>query len=81
MARSKKKVVVTVSDAALKNIQGVVDRLTAKGMKVEQVLPVMGVISGSLPVSKKSALRSVEGVHSVEDEAEVQLPPPDSEIQ
>jgi hypothetical protein len=80
MARTK-SVIVTVNDAALKDIQTVANQLTAKGMQVDQVLPVTGVISGSCPVGKEAALKAVEGVHSVEDEVQVQLAPPDSDIQ
>ena len=80
MAKSK-PVIVTVTDAALKNIKTVASQLKAKGMKVDQVLPVTGVISGSCQVGKEAALRAVKGVHSVEEEAQVQLPPPDSEVQ
>jgi len=80
MTKSK-TVIVTVTDAALKDIQSVAKKLAAKGLKVEQVLPVTGVITGSCPEGKKSALNSVEGVDSVEDEVQVQLPPKDSEIQ
>ena len=80
MARSK-SVIVTVTDAALKDIDAVAKQLAAKGMKVDQVLPVTGVISGSCPAGKKATLKAVKGVHSVEDEVQVQLPPSDSDIQ
>jgi hypothetical protein len=80
MAKAK-SVVVTVTDAALANIHAVAEKLAAKGMKVDRVLPITGVISGSVPAGKQAALSSVQGVHSVEEEAQVQLPPPDSAIQ
>jgi hypothetical protein len=80
MAKSK-SIVVTVKDAALSDIQAVAEQLAAKGMKVRRVLPVTGVISGSVPVGKERALKAVQGVHSVEDEVQVQLPPPDSDVQ
>jgi hypothetical protein len=77
----RKPVIVTVADDALHNIQTVASQLAARGMKVDRVLPITGVISGSCPADKKAALRNVKGVHSVEDEAQVQLPPPDSDVQ
>src|SRR5262245_23388374 len=80
MAKAK-PVVVTVTDEAVKNIEAVADKLAAEGMKVEQVLPVTGVITGSCPAGKKGALRSVKGVHSVEDDVQVQLPPPGADVQ
>jgi hypothetical protein len=85
MTKSKqansKSVVVTVTDAALKDIQSIAKKLTAKGLKVDQVLPITGVISGSCPVGKEAGLRNVKGVHSVEEDVSVQLAPPGSEVQ
>ena len=74
---SAKPVVVTVTDAALPTIQTVADDLAAAGMTVDQVMPVTGVITGTCPPGKKAALRKVKGVHSVEDDVQIQLPPPD----
>lgn len=74
-------VIVTVTDDALKDIQSVAKKLSAKGMKVDQVLPVTGVISGSCPLGKQDALRGVDGVHSIEEDMSVQLAPPDSDVQ
>jgi hypothetical protein len=79
--KKSKPIIVTVTDAELKNIEAVASKLAAKGMKVDRVLPVTGVISGSCHPEKEAALKEVKGVHSVEAEAQVQLPPPDSEIQ
>jgi hypothetical protein len=72
-------VIVTVTDAALGSIHALARKLTAKGMKVDRVLPVTGVITGSCPVATKAALRAIDGVDSVEDEVQVQLPPPDAD--
>lgn len=79
--KTQTPVVVTVSEASLKNIQEVAKRLAAKGMKVDRVMPVMGVISGSSPSSKMSTLKAVDGVASVEEELAAVLPPPDSTVQ
>lgn len=81
MPSKAKSVVVTVADDALDSIQDVARRLTAKGLKVERVLPVTGVISGSCASNCVSSLRRVEGVLSVEDEAVADLPPPGSSPQ
>jgi hypothetical protein len=74
-------VIVTVTDAKLDHIESVARSLRAKGMKVEQVLPKTGVISGSYALSKMENLRGVEGVESVEEEAVAILPPPGSPVQ
>ena len=79
--KAVKPVIVTVTDAKLADIHQVADQLKAKGMKVNQVLPRTGVISGSSAASKMSALEKVEGVMSVEEEAVAVLPPPDSPVQ
>lgn len=80
MAKAK-RVVVTVDDAALSDISKVKRSLTAKGMKVQQVMPITGVIAGSCLPAKVASLRTVKGVSSVEAELSVQLPPNDSEVQ
>jgi hypothetical protein len=77
----KDSIVVTVTDEALPDIQSVVSRLREKGMSVNQVHPITGVITGMVAPSAKNVLRRVEGVNSVEEELEVKLPPPHSELQ
>ena len=74
-------VIVTVTDAKLDQIGSVAESLRGKGMKVEQVLPKTGVISGFYAPSKMDKLRGVEGVESVEEEAVAVLPPPGSPVQ
>lgn len=76
-----KSIIITVSDDALPNIRQLADELGAKGLKVDRVLPVTGVITGSCAASKVSALETVEGVQSVAEEATARLPPPDSPVQ
>ena len=77
-ASARTSVIVTVSDERLGAIQEVADQLKTKGMTVERVLPVTGVIAGSLASSKMSRLRKVKGVMSVEEEVTAVLPPPGS---
>jgi hypothetical protein len=74
-------IIVIVSDKMLKNINQVADHLAAEGMKVNRVMPVTGVISGSCTSSNVSALEKVEGVMSVEEEVTAHLPSPDSSVQ
>src|SRR5262245_48925604 len=76
MAKQKHKpVVVTGTDEGVEDIQNIAQKLSAKGMKVDKVMPITGVITGSLDSGSRAALKAVEGVHSVEDELEVHLPP------
>ena len=74
-------VIVTVTDERLNDIKEVADQLVARGMRVERVLPVTGVISGSVASFQLAALREVDGVTSVEEEVTAVLPPRDSPVQ
>lgn len=81
MPKKLKPIIVTVADDAVKNIHKLADKLTAKGMKVDRVLPITGVISGSVAPAKISTLKKVDGVMSLEEEVTAELPPPDSPVQ
>ena len=81
LPKKLQSIIVTVADEALKNINELADELAAKGMKVDRVMPITGVISGSVPSQKLSSLKKVAGVSSVEKELSAELPPPDSPVQ
>lgn len=51
------------------------------GATVEQVLAGLGVVSVRAPRSALAAIEAVDGVSAVEPEREVQLPPPEDEVQ
>jgi hypothetical protein len=76
-----RKVTVTVADDHVGDIEDVVERLRSAGMTVDQVLGPVGVITGSVQPSGRSALEALAGVAAVEEETEFRLPPPDSETQ
>jgi len=76
-----KPVIVTVDDDAMPRIHDVARHLGAAGLKVGQVMPLTGVITGQFSGDELSALKKVAGVASVELELGVQLPPPDSDVQ
>ena len=71
---------VTVDQEYLSAIADVADALRARGMQVEQVL-AMGFITGSASNDSLPALKSVNGVQSVDEELGYRLPPPDEDIQ
>lgn len=81
MSKKTKSIIVTVTDDALNKIDELAERLKAKGMKVDQVLPATGVITGSAASTKMPTLEKVDGVMSVEEELTIQLPSPDSPVQ
>lgn len=68
---------VTVDRAHRNNLAEVADRLRAAGMKVDQELASIGVLTGSADEAKVKALREVEGVVNVEPQETYQLPAPE----
>jgi hypothetical protein len=75
------RISVSVRDDHLDLIDEVVRRLEGAGVKVDQVLRPLGVITGSAPAHGWRAIGQVAGVASVEAEREVRLPPPDADVQ
>jgi hypothetical protein len=65
------RIIVTVDDQNLSVIQSVVTALESAGMKVDEVLPVIGIITGEVSQSKLEGLKSVKGVANVEIDGEM----------
>ena len=78
---SKVRLLVSVKDEHLDRILEVAQSLESAGMKIEQVMDKLGVITGSCESEKVEDLYQVEGASNVEREREYQLAPPDSDIQ
>jgi UDP-N-acetylmuramate-alanine ligase len=72
---------VSVDDKHLDNFDEIVKKIKKAGMKVEQKLDSLGIITGSIDSSKVDALREVDGVLHVEEQKKIQIPPPDSPVQ
>ena len=72
---------VAVDDDYMNRMSEVVQKLEAAGMKVEQVMETLGIITGSCDSEKVEALSQIEGVTHVERSRSYQIAPPDSEIQ
>ncbi len=68
---SNMRVVVTVHDEHLTNIQQVANALRAAGMSVSNVLPIGGVITGEIAKEKRNQLSSITGVTAVEPDEEM----------
>lgn len=75
------RITVTVTEGQQPNIGELADRLRAAGMQVDQVLPAVGVITGSVTSSQRTSIEQEAGVAAVEDETSFQIAPPDSDIQ
>jgi hypothetical protein len=77
----KVSVSVSVDNAYVDQILTVVESLQAMGMEVEQTLPSIGVISGSIDVDRVNCLHQVAGVQHIELAQGYQLPSPDADVQ
>jgi hypothetical protein len=75
------QVMVTVSDDHLDGIDALTDRLRGAGMRVDQVLTSLGVITGTVASERRAAIAEVPGVAAVEATTTFQLPPPDQNTQ
>lgn len=78
---SKVKVSVCIHDDHIDRIGQVSDSLRASGMDIEQTMPNIGMVSGSIESQQIEQLHKIAGVDSVELEQSYQLPPPDSPLQ
>ena len=72
---------ITVTVSADVDIDVVAQQLRAAGMTVEQVLPAIGVITGTVAAELRAALAELPGVLAIEPEQTFRVPPPESEIQ
>jgi hypothetical protein len=78
---SAQNVSVSIDESHWTRIGEVVQRVRRAGLKVDQQLDSIGVITGSIDPAKIARLRRVEGVTAVEPELTFQLPDPNSPIQ
>ncbi len=77
----KIKVSISVDDAHVDRISEVAQGLQSAGLEVEQVLPTVGMISGSIDSNQVNRLSQIQGVQYIEPEQSYQIAPPDSDIQ
>jgi hypothetical protein len=78
---SKVKVSVSVDDRHLSKFSEIVKRVEKAGMEVDEKHKDIGVLNGSIEKNKIDSLRRIEGVEHVEEQREVRIPPPESEVQ
>ena len=75
------RILITVDEGHLVDIDAVAEGLRAAGMTVEQVLDAVGIVTGAVDSERRAALAAVPGVVAVELDRRVQLAPPDAEVQ
>jgi hypothetical protein len=78
---AKMKVNIVVADDYENRFPEVVEAAQQAGLDVEEQLPTIGLITGTIDESKRSMLERVQGVAAVEAPRTYQLSPPESDIQ
>ncbi|TDD89230.1 hypothetical protein E1202_12095 [Saccharopolyspora karakumensis] len=80
MTTGPERVVVTVRDDQLAEIDELAERLRLAGMRIDQVLGEIGVITGSLEADRLTSAQRLPGVDAIERETSFQVPP-DEDVQ
>jgi len=73
------RITATIQDG--QDLNEVAARLTSAGLRVDQKLAEIGIVTGEVAEAALEGLGKVQGVLAVEPEGAVQLPPPDSPVQ
>ncbi|HEV2783227.1 MAG TPA: hypothetical protein VGX25_27910 [Actinophytocola sp.] len=74
-------VVVSVADDHLDSFAEVVTDLRRAGLRVDDVLATVGMVTGTIAADSVEALDAVPGVAEVECQHAHRLPPPESDVQ
>lgn len=75
------RVTLSVGDAHLRRFDEVARAAEAAGLRIEQRLDGIGVLTGQIDAKALGRLRAVPGVEGVEQERRVGIAPPDSTVQ
>lgn len=70
MAHSR-AICVTVADEGLTDLDGLVGRLRAAGMRVDDVLAPVGLVLGAADTERVAGLAGMRGVLAVEDQRDM----------
>lgn len=73
--RAQEEVQISVSESHLAEFEKVVERLAAAGLRVDQQLDVIGVVTGHVEPNQIARLEKVRGVSGVERSRTVRIPP------
>lgn len=78
---SQEQVVISVSDDQVDDMSAVVEALRHAGLRVDEILDSVGVVTGTVDGDALGSLSTVPGVAEVERSHVVEVPPPDSDVQ
>ncbi len=73
-------IVVLLDKEQKDKIAAIAEKLGSEGMRVEQTMSTVGIISGKAEAATLEALRKVEGVAQLREEGVFQVPPMDENI-
>ena len=72
---------ISIADDHLDQIDEIVKRMERAGLRVDQRLDAIGVVSGSIDTARVQSLEGMAGVANVERSRQVSIPPPEEETQ
>lgn len=75
-----KKVIITISEHYLENLQAVADMLKADGLHIKRMHD-FGVITGEIEETHLTAIIKHKEVVSCQEDRQTNIPPPDADIQ
>lgn len=78
---SEEQVVISVADDQVDDMSSVVEALRHAGLRVDEVLDSVGVVTGTVDRDVLGSLSTVPGVVEVERSHVFEVPPPDSPVQ
>jgi len=78
---AKVRLSVSISDSHMGRVSDVAAAAERAGMNVEQQLPQIGALTGTIEQDQLQALRRVAGIQHVEEEREVGIAPPGGRVQ
>lgn len=77
----KVKLSVSVDDQHMGKFSEVVKSIEKAGLEVDAKHKDIGVVNGSIDKDKIDSLRKVAGVQHIEEQKDVRIAPPDSDVQ
>ncbi len=78
---AKVNVSISIKDDHLSRFAEAVEHVKKAGLQVDQAMPAVGVITGSIEQSKIASLQQLASVANVEESRSFQIAPPDSDVQ
>lgn len=78
---SEVEVVITLDEHHVSRLREIAEQLSAKGLKDIQTLESIGTITGKCETDLLKKVQAISGIATVEFSGNVQIAPPESDIQ